>query len=91
MPQRACRCNFLTCFLIQGFELLLVGHSLGGATAALLGMLLRQDSEKVLGLYPEKIRVVGIGTPPCLSKVLAARCRDFTTTLVLQVIRTELL
>ncbi|BBN04068.1 sn1-specific diacylglycerol lipase [Marchantia polymorpha subsp. ruderalis] len=68
----------------KGFELLLVGHSLGGATAALLGMLLRQDSEKVLGLYPEKIRVVGIGTPPCLSKVLAARCRDFTTTLVLQ-------
>ncbi|KAL2635883.1 hypothetical protein R1flu_007362 [Riccia fluitans] len=68
----------------KGYDLLVVGHSLGGATAAMLGMLLRQDSEQVLGLYPEKIHVVGIGTPPCVSKVLAARCRDFTSTLVLQ-------
>ncbi|KAL3683933.1 hypothetical protein R1sor_001955 [Riccia sorocarpa] len=68
----------------KGFDLLILGHSLGGATATMLGMLLRQDSEKALGLYPEKIHAVGVGTPPCVSKVLAARCRDFTSTLVLQ-------
>ncbi|CAM6097678.1 unnamed protein product [Calypogeia fissa] len=68
----------------EGFSLLLTGHSLGGATAALVGLLLRKDSQKLLGLCPDKIRVVGIGTPPCVSKVLASRCRAFTSTLVLQ-------
>ncbi|KAL7126684.1 hypothetical protein ABFS83_14G204000 [Erythranthe nasuta] len=68
----------------KGFRLRLVGHSLGGATASLLAIMLRQKSFKELGFSPDIITAVGIATPPCVSKELAESCSDFVTTAVMQ-------
>ncbi|XP_051143694.1 uncharacterized protein LOC127260075 isoform X2 [Andrographis paniculata] len=68
----------------KGFRLRLVGHSLGGATASLLAIMLRKKSFKEIGFDPETITAVGYGTPPCVSKALAESCSDFVTTVVMQ-------
>lgn len=68
----------------KGFGLRLVGHSLGGAAAALLAIMLRKRSEKELGFSPDIVTAVGIATPPCASRKLAEDCLDFVTTVVLQ-------
>ncbi|KAF5179957.1 sn1-specific diacylglycerol lipase beta [Thalictrum thalictroides] len=68
----------------EGFRLRLVGHSLGGATAALLAIMLRKRSQEELGFNPDIVSAVGIGTPPCVSKELAEGCYDYVSTLVLQ-------
>lgn len=70
---------------IQGFRLRLVGHSLGGAAASLLAIMLRKKSEVELGFSPDIVTAIGIGTPPCLSKELAESCANYVSTLVLQV------
>lgn len=69
----------------QGFRLRLVGHSLGGATAALLAIMLRQKSTKELGFSPDLVTAVTYGTPPCAAKELAESCSDYVTSVVMQV------
>lgn len=78
-------CYFLRLINQQGFRLRLVGHSLGGATASLLAIILRKKSCEELGFNPDIVSAVGIATPPCVSKELAESCSDFVTTLVMQV------
>lgn len=67
-----------------GFRLRLVGHSLGGATASLLAMMLRQKSEEELGFCPSIVSAVAFACPPCVSKTLAVQSADFIRTIVLQ-------
>eukprot|EP00850_Spirogloea_muscicola_P007678 SM000039S14508 [mRNA] locus=s39:524519:526466:+ [translate_table: standard] len=68
----------------RGFRLRLVGHSLGGATAAILALLLHADAERLLGVPASRISCSTFGTPPCLSRDLAIGCSGFVTTVVLQ-------
>lgn len=70
---------------LQGFRLRLVGHSLGGATASLLAIMLRQRSFQELGFSPDIVSAIGYGTPPCVSKELAENCSEYVTTAVMQV------
>jgi pimeloyl-ACP methyl ester carboxylesterase len=63
----------------------LVGHSLGGASAALLAIMLRKKSKEELGFSPDIISAVGFGTPPCISKEAAESCASYVSTVVLQV------
>lgn len=69
----------------QGFRLRLVGHSLGGATASLLAMMLRKKSSKELGFSPDIVTAVTYATPACVSKEIAESCSDFVSTVVMQV------
>ncbi|CAK9214810.1 unnamed protein product [Sphagnum jensenii] len=68
----------------EGYELRLVGHSLGGSTASILAMMLRQTAQEDLGISPDAIKVVSVSTPPCVSKILAINSESFITTIVLQ-------
>ncbi|XP_047958333.1 uncharacterized protein LOC125203873 isoform X1 [Salvia hispanica] len=68
----------------KGFRLRLVGHSLGGATASLLAIMLRKKSFKELGFSPDIVTAVTYGTSPCVSKELAESCADYVTTVVMQ-------
>ncbi|KAF9606125.1 hypothetical protein IFM89_023178 [Coptis chinensis] len=68
----------------EGYRLRLVGHSLGGAAASLLAIMLRKRSQEELGFSPDIVSAVGIGTPPCVSKELAEGCSSYVSTLVLQ-------
>lgn len=63
----------------------LVGHSLGGAAAALLAIILRKRSAEELGFDPAVVSAVGFGTPPCVSKEFAENCSSYVSTVVLQV------
>ncbi|KAH7288795.1 hypothetical protein KP509_31G043400 [Ceratopteris richardii] len=67
-----------------GFGLRIVGHSLGGATAALLAMMLRKKSDEHLGFPPSIISAVGFASPPCVSRTLAIRSGSFIRNVVLQ-------
>ncbi|KAJ0977010.1 hypothetical protein J5N97_012484 [Dioscorea zingiberensis] len=58
----------------QGYEVRLVGHSLGGAVATLLGLRLYRR-------YPN-LHVYAYGTLPCLDFIVAEACSDFVTTIV---------
>lgn len=69
----------------QDYKLRLVGHSLGGASAALLAIMLRKKSKEELGFSPNIISAVGFGTPPCISKEAAESCASYVSTVVLQV------
>lgn len=62
-----------------------MGHSLGGATASLLAIMLRKKSVKELGFSPDIVSAIGYATPPCVSKELAESCSDYVTTVVMQV------
>ncbi|KAJ4802580.1 Sn1-specific diacylglycerol lipase beta [Rhynchospora pubera] len=68
----------------KGFRLRLVGHSLGGAAAALLAIMMRNKSKEELGFSPEIVSAVAFGTPPCVSKEVAEKCADYVSTVVLQ-------
>ncbi|KAL1329776.1 hypothetical protein HN51_046966 [Arachis hypogaea] len=68
----------------QGFRLRLVGHSLGGAIASLLAIMIHRKSSKELGFSPDIVSAVAYGTPPCVSKELAESCSGFVTTVVMQ-------
>ncbi|KAM7255934.1 hypothetical protein ACFE04_011675 [Oxalis oulophora] len=68
----------------EGYKLRLVGHSLGGATASLLAIMLRKKSHEQLGFSPDIISAVGYATPPCVSRELAENCSEFVTTVVMQ-------
>ncbi|PWA38067.1 alpha/beta-Hydrolases superfamily protein [Artemisia annua] len=68
----------------EGFRLRLVGHSLGGAIASMLAIMLRKKTSEELGFSPEIITAVGYGTPPCVSRDLAEHCSDYVTTVCMQ-------
>lgn len=62
-----------------------MGHSLGGATASLLAIMLRKKSPKELGFSPDIVSAVGYATPPCVSQEIAESCSDYVTTVIMQV------
>ncbi|XP_061366957.1 uncharacterized protein LOC133310085 [Gastrolobium bilobum] len=68
----------------EGFRLRLVGHSLGGAIASLLAIMIHRKSSKELGFSPDIVSAVGYGTPPCVSRELAESCSGYVTTVVMQ-------
>ncbi|KAL7599656.1 hypothetical protein Lser_V15G27122 [Lactuca serriola] len=68
----------------QGFRLRLVGHSLGGAIASMLAIMIRKKTCDELGFSPDIVTAVGYGTPPCVSRDLADSCSDFVTTVCMQ-------
>ncbi|EPS61543.1 hypothetical protein M569_13254, partial [Genlisea aurea] len=68
----------------EGFRLRLVGHSLGGAIASLLAVMLRKKSPEELGFSPDIVSAIGFATPPCVSKELAENCADSVSTVVMQ-------
>ncbi|RZB72140.1 hypothetical protein D0Y65_036465 [Glycine soja] len=69
----------------EGFKLRLVGHSLGGAIASLLAIMIHRKSSKELGFSPDIVSAVGYGTPPCVSRELAESCSGYVSTVVMQV------
>ncbi|CAA7038136.1 unnamed protein product [Microthlaspi erraticum] len=68
----------------EGYKLRLVGHSLGGAIASVMAIMLRKMPREELGFDSEIISAVGYATPPCVSKDLAENCSEFVTTIVMQ-------
>lgn len=68
----------------KDYKLRLVGHSLGGASAALLAIMLRKKSKEELGFSPDIISAVGFGIPPCVSREIAESCASYVSTVVLQ-------
>ncbi|KAK9057378.1 hypothetical protein SSX86_022213 [Deinandra increscens subsp. villosa] len=68
----------------EGFRLRLVGHSLGGAIASMLAIMIRKKTSEELGFSPEIVTAVGYGTPPCVSRELAECCHDYVTTVCMQ-------
>ncbi|CAN0898364.1 Diacylglycerol lipase-beta [Linum grandiflorum] len=68
----------------EGYRFRVVGHSLGGAIASLLAIMLRRCSHEELGFSPELVSAVGYATPPCVSSELAESCSDFVMNVVMQ-------
>ncbi|XP_058770976.1 uncharacterized protein LOC131644484 isoform X2 [Vicia villosa] len=68
----------------EGYRLRLVGHSLGGAIASLLAIMIHRKSAKELGFSPDIVSAVAYGTPPCVSKELTESCAGYVTTVVTQ-------
>lgn len=74
----------------NGYKIRIVGHSLGGGVAVLLGILMLKHIDKQ---YPEFfkaaiddedfLRVYGYGTPSCVDASLADSSRTFVTNVVL--------
>uniref|UniRef100_A0A1D1YGF4 Sn1-specific diacylglycerol lipase alpha n=1 Tax=Anthurium amnicola TaxID=1678845 RepID=A0A1D1YGF4_9ARAE len=58
----------------QGYKIRIVGHSLGGAVGAVLGLRLYRR-------YPD-LHVYSYGTLPCVDKIVAEACSDFVTSIV---------
>uniref|UniRef100_A0ACD5UT02 Uncharacterized protein n=1 Tax=Avena sativa TaxID=4498 RepID=A0ACD5UT02_AVESA len=58
----------------HGYKIRLVGHSLGGAIATVLGMML-------FGRYPN-VHVYAYGPLPCVDSVIAEACSHFVTTII---------
>ncbi|CAI9279230.1 unnamed protein product [Lactuca saligna] len=58
----------------EGYNLRIVGHSLGGAIASMLGL-------KLYGRYPQ-LQVYSYGPLPCVDSVLANACSGFVTSIV---------
>lgn len=58
----------------EGYGVRIVGHSLGGAIAAVLGMKLRKQ-------FPD-LHVYTYGALPCVSLVVADACSEFITSIV---------
>lgn len=64
----------------------LVGHSSGGASAALLSIMLRKKSKEELGFSPDIISAVGFGTPPGVSREIAEVVRPMSLLLYCRMI-----
>ncbi|RCV28594.1 hypothetical protein SETIT_5G415900v2 [Setaria italica] len=58
----------------HGYNIDIVGHSLGGSVAALLGI-------KLYGQFP-KLHVYAYGAAPCVDYVIADACSQFVTSIV---------
>ncbi|KAG6787281.1 hypothetical protein POTOM_008920 [Populus tomentosa] len=63
--------NYCTSSPCYGYSLRIVGHSLGGAIAALLGL-------RLYKLYPT-LHVYAYGPLPCVDLVIAEACSEFVT------------
>ena len=66
-----------------GFELTIVGHSLGAGTAVLLTQLLREleGGDRARNPFAD-VECLAFACPSCLSKELSESCRPFITTVV---------
>lgn len=60
-----------------GYQLKIVGHSLGGGTAALLTMMLRE-----VGAPFAETTCVAIACPSCMTLELATSCKPYVTTVI---------
>ncbi|KAK1379270.1 Sn1-specific diacylglycerol lipase beta [Heracleum sosnowskyi] len=60
----------------EGYEIRVVGHSLGGAIGALLGL-------RLYGRFP-RLHVYAYGPLPCMDAVIADACSEFMTSIVYQ-------
>jgi pimeloyl-ACP methyl ester carboxylesterase len=60
-----------------GYRLLIVGHSLGGGTAAMLTMMLREQG----GLFAEA-SCIAVACPACMTLELAKSCSGYVTTII---------
>eukprot|EP01062_Namystynia_karyoxenos_P008393 TRINITY_DN12953_c0_g1_i1.p1 TRINITY_DN12953_c0_g1~~TRINITY_DN12953_c0_g1_i1.p1 ORF type:complete len:514 (+),score=141.26 TRINITY_DN12953_c0_g1_i1:75-1616(+) len=65
-------------FVAQGYSVLVVGHSLAGACAAIVAMLLRQEGQL------QSVRALCYGPPPALDRASALACKGYVTSVVLQ-------
>uniref|UniRef100_A0A7N0VHP6 Fungal lipase-type domain-containing protein n=2 Tax=Kalanchoe fedtschenkoi TaxID=63787 RepID=A0A7N0VHP6_KALFE len=68
----------------EGYRLRLVGHSLGGAIASVMAIMLRKKTHNDLGFSPDIVSAVACATPPCVSRETADSCFDYVTTIVMQ-------
>lgn len=66
-----------------GYSLLLVGHSLGAGTAAMLAHMLKNDPKASAMVAGIKFQAVGVATPAVLTEELAEGCSDYITSVVL--------
>lgn len=66
-------------FMPSGYKVLIVGHSLGGGTACLLGILLRSRIPELRG---DKLQVLAIAPPPVLNHKAALAASSFCTSVV---------
>ena len=63
--------------MAEGYSFTLLGHSLGGAVAALLGVLLREEG------ITDGVKCYTFGSPACVNAKLAQLCEAFSTTVIL--------
>ena len=61
-----------------GYQPLIIGHSLGGGTAAMLTMMLREQGGPLLS----DTQCIAIACPACMTLELAESCKDYVTTVV---------
>lgn len=61
----------------SGYDPLIIGHSLGGGTAAMLTMMLREQG----GVF-ENATCISIACPACMTLELAESCKEYVTTIV---------
>lgn len=59
-----------------GYDVLITGHSLGGAVGAVVALIMREDPR-----FP-RARAICIGPPPCVSKEIAEDANDTVVSLV---------
>ena len=94
-------CELMKAWLLcvqQGYTLVLTGHSLGGAVAALLAMLIHASAHvpalgifpTTLGVRPKKIMCWGYGCAPCVD-ISIAQNTSYIHNVVLQVSPSSLL
>ncbi len=71
----------------NGYKIRIVGHSLGGAVAMLLGVLMlkhiEENSTETFESDDDFLKVYGYGTPSCVDASLADSTRSFVTNVVL--------
>ncbi|GFR47290.1 hypothetical protein Agub_g8977, partial [Astrephomene gubernaculifera] len=68
------------------FRLQLVGHSLGGAVAALAAVMLREglvEPARLAGIPPEAVSCIAFAPPAVMTPELAEACRPYVTSVVL--------
>ncbi|KXZ56332.1 hypothetical protein GPECTOR_1g293 [Gonium pectorale] len=68
------------------YRLELVGHSMGGAVAALMAVMLRErlvEAARVASVNPDLISCLAFAPPACMSPELARLCRPYVTSVCL--------
>lgn len=62
---------------LEGYDILMTGHSLGGAVGAVLALFMREDGD-----FTCRARAICLGPPPCLSQNIAEDLNDSVVTIV---------